>query len=92
MAVSLNDYATALAREAMLIWEHAMDPIIKDRAQSKWGQQKWLAQCRASVSQSMQTNMEADQTWDLYRLLAIVFRDTTIFFPANNDSRKELHR
>ncbi len=76
----------------MLIWEPAMNPVIKGLAQRKWGPEQWYEECLASVGPSMRQDMAAEDTWDLYRLAAIACEDSTAFFPTSNDKEMELHR
>ena len=91
VAVTMYNYSAALARGAMRLWEQAMDPIIKAKAQSEWGD-KWHVQCLASITKPMQDDMAAERTWDLYRLATIASKDPDLYFPASSDIHKELHK
>ena len=94
LSLSSEEISMLRVREAIVVWEKAMNQVVKDLAKKTWGDE-WLRKCKSCVSSCMREKMDdnIESPWDLYKIFSICVHSSKIFFPPNaSDDRQELHR
>jgi len=77
------------------IFANAMSPIVKQRAETAFGEDSWLIKCHAAVSGNMNSFMGADTTWDTYMIgsVLVMYLHEEGFIPFKvDDAGREILR
>ena len=94
--------AAAKVRDALALYETAMDPKVREIGKKKWGQHipegttpAYLHQFKQCVGYSMRNFIIEGKEMDAYTLGAIIMSHLRVFLPDNiraDDSASERHR
>jgi hypothetical protein len=78
-----------ILKTALGIFANAMSPIVKQRAETAFGEDSWLIKCHAAVGGNMNSFMGADTTWDTYMIGSVLMKylqeKAAFFIPAKLD-------